>query len=149
MAEQSAAALLEKPSFIKSTVSGMTGFVQGTLTGGIIGAAGGAIIAGILAAFTGGLGAIGGALIGGGVIGALAMGSVGAMAGTMTGVVKSREASQPSAQDVVNVAKVAFSQGVIVGHTMSQNPELVQEENKWRDKVARERSQQPTTPQVH
>ena len=132
-----------KPSCLTSMVSGATGFIKGAFAGGSVGAIAGAVVAAAAALVGGtGVGLLAGPAAWGAIVGAVALGTVGSMAGTMTGVVRSREAAQVSGDDVVNVAKVAFSQGVSVGANISQMQEVEgaeQEGSKWRDKVTAER----------
>ena len=125
MAQQQNPMLEKKPSFFSSVMSGIGGYVKGAisaaLAGGIGGALIGAVIGGITLA-TGGaatipaaIGAVALSALGGAGIGAAVMAPLGALAGMITGVVKSREAGQPSAKDVINVAKISFAQGVQAG----------------------------------
>lgn len=123
---------MKKPtSFMSSVVSGMTGYVKGMLGGGLLGAVGGALLgaviagAGLAIAGTSGglvpaLGLIAASAGSWAMGGAAAGAAVGGTAGLVTGVVRSREANQPSAQDIVNVAKISFSQGVQVGAHVEQ-----------------------------
>lgn len=126
MADEHPPLMEKKPSFVSSVMSGLGGYVKGAITAGLAGGAGGAVIGAVIAGITlatggaatvaaGALAVAGGALIGAG-IGAAVLAPLGAVAGLVTGVVKSREAGQPSAQDIVNVAKVSFAQGMQVGH---------------------------------
>lgn len=122
--------LPQKASFFSSVMGGIGGYFKGMLAGGVVGAAGGALVGAVIAGFTlltGGVGTLGvaAAVVGaqalsGALIGGSALASIGAIAGAITGVVKTREANQPTAQDVVNVAKISFAQGVAVGHHLEQ-----------------------------
>jgi len=77
-----------------TTIQGMSGAVLGSLSGAATGAFAGASL----------------------------LASIGAWAGLTAGVVKSREANQPSAEDVVNIVKIAHAHGVGVGsHIQLQN----------------------------
>ena len=71
-------------------------------------------------------------------LGALVVGLVGAAAGTITGVVKSREVPQPGMENVANIAKVSFAQGVAVGHSIEQAAH--QGTTKHQDKITTERA---------
>lgn len=133
MAEQQPLELPKKATFVQSVMAGIGGWVKGALSGGIVGAIGGALVgalvggallaAGTVALPATGALAAGAAIVGltaakGAAVGAAALGSIGATAGTITGVMRSREIGQPSAEDVVNVAKISFAQGVAVGHNI-------------------------------
>jgi hypothetical protein len=151
----------KKPSFFRSVMSGIAGYAKGALAGGLVGVIAGGLIGAIAGVFIPGAGeaiaaaiglntgtAIGGAAAlagaaGGAGIGGSILASVGSLAGAVTGVVKSREAATPSAQDVVNVAKISFTQGVAVGHQVGQE----EASSKWRDRIAQQRGAQvtPTT----
>ena len=147
--------LQKKPSFFASMISGVNGWVKGLIAGGLIGAVMGAAIGAVVAlvtgSFEGGIKAaeIGAAALNTAGMSAAFMGSIGSLAGTVTEVVRSREAAMPSGNDIVNVAKISYAQGIATGHAISQQQEAV-EQTKWRDKVSQERAgavQQP--PQVH
>ena len=71
-------------------------------------------------------------------IGAATLGLIGAAAGTITGVVKSREVPQPGMENVANIAKVSFAQGVAVGHSIEQAAH--QGTTKHQDKITTERA---------
>jgi|GEM_PF-4795429 len=145
------AELPKRPSFIGSVMSGIGGWIKGALSGGLVGALGGALVGAIvggvgLALATGaapltlaaGAIAVGLSAATGAGIGAAALGAVGAVAGTVTGVVRSREAGQPSAEDVVNVAKISFAQGVAVGHNIEHAAHT--QGNKHTTKVTTDRA---------
>lgn len=141
--------MAERPSFIKSVMSGIVGFVDGVIAGGLIGAVGGAIVGAIYAVVTGDVANAGTIATESAALSGTLMGSVGGVAGAMTGVVKSREAGVPSAQDITNAVNIAFAQGVGVGHNIAQVQQIEEtqalakmrgEENKWRDKIAAERT---------
>lgn len=114
-----------KPTFAQSVVSGIAGAAKGAISGSITGAIGGAFVGaalGGLAVATGGaagvlaaLATIGSATLGSSVIGAAVFAPIGALAGLVTNVVKSRETRSPTATDMANVAKISFAQGVQVG----------------------------------
>ena len=133
MAEQN------KPSFFSSTMSGIGGYFKGAIAGALVGAAALAAITGILAltplATAGAIGIA--AAWGAGIFG-----SVGAVAGATTGVVKSREVAQVDAQDVVNVANIAFAQGLVTGHEITaENPKAAAlESKKFRELVDKQRA---------
>lgn len=135
-----------KPSFFSTTLSGITGSIKGALTGLAVGAALGAAIGATIAVATVGFGIP--ALLGGAILGAqyvgIPMGVIGAMSGTMTGVVTSREQGSPTAGDMMNVAKMAYSQGVSVGRQMEQEQGKGQESTKWRDRYAQEQAAKAT-----
>jgi hypothetical protein len=147
-----------KPGFLSSMMSGIKGWVKGAIAGGVIGLIAGAVIGGVVAlinpvagaevfalttAETASLGAATITVIGTALAGASALGSLGGLAGAMTEVVRSREAAQPSAQDIVGVAKMSFAQGVAVGHNIAQQqqqeqagPSFVERENQRRAAAA-------------
>jgi hypothetical protein len=129
---------IKKPSFLGSVMSGITGYFKGAVAGGAVGAIGGAIVGGAIALLTVGAAELVGAALLGALIGGGTLAAIGSVAGAMTGVIKHRE-TLPSANDVVNVAKVSFVQGVATGHSMSQAQALEENAGKWREKVARER----------
>lgn len=139
--------LPKKPSFFASVASGIGGFIKGTLAGGFMGVIGGGLIGALaiaVGAIMGGpltIAAVGASALLGATIGASALATVGAAAGTMTSVVRSREAGQPTAEDVVNVAKISFAQGVSV--SMMQGAALAQQQPETthnRDKLAAQRA---------
>src|SRR5262245_20877852 len=101
----------DKPSFFHSMRSGISGFSKGLFAGGAVGALNGLVVGAILAIFSGP-----GVILGSIATGIALFASVGAFSGTVTEVVRSREAHQVSGQDVANVANIAFAQGVQVGH---------------------------------
>ena len=119
-----------KPSFSTSVLSGVGGYIKGAITAAIAGGIGGAIIGaalGGLALATGGaasiglaFGAIASSAISGSIVGAAILAPLGALAGLVTGVVRSRETASPTAKDIVNVAKISFSQGVHVGSQLEK-----------------------------
>ncbi len=119
-----------KPSFVSSVLSGVGGYIKGAIAAGIAGGVGGAIVGaalGGLALATGGASTIGLALaavasstVSGAVMGAAILAPLGALAGLITGVVRSREPEQASAKDIINVAKISFAQGVQVGAKMEK-----------------------------
>jgi hypothetical protein len=149
--------ITRRPSFLSSMTSGIGGFFKGMLSGGVIGAVGGALLAlaalgitavtgvDVLDAAVPLLGDVGiGAVIGataatGAAIGGSALATVGAAAGTVTGVVKSREEGLPRAEDIVNVAKISFAQGVAVGHNIEHSAHQ-QQAGKHAEKVTAERA---------
>lgn len=148
MAEQQPLELPKKPSFAGSVMAGIGGWIKGALSGGIVGAIAGAVVGAVV----GGIGlaiaanpvtlaagalAVGATALTGAGIGAAALGSIGSVAGTVTGVVKSREVGQPTAEDVVNVAKISFAQGVAVGHNIEH---AAHTQGKHADKVTSERA---------
>jgi len=119
---------IKRPSFFSSVRSGITGFVKGSIAGGLLGIISGVLVGAAIAAISlatvanpiGFVAAMGmGAYIGG-----TSLAFIGAAAGTMTGVVRSREAGQPTANDVVNVAKISFAQGVAVGHNIEHSQQM-------------------------
>ena len=138
-----------KPSFMRSTLSGMLGTLKGALVGGGVGAAIGAVVGIGVAIASGGLALP--ALAFGAIVGAqlfaLPMALVGALSGTVTGVVQSREAAQPSANDMVNVAKIAYAQGVSVGRQQTLEQEVdATETTQWRDRHAKEQAAKAIAP---
>ncbi len=123
-----------KPTFMESTLGGIKGTVKGLIAGGAIGAATGGVAGVVLGIFAPPLMpllALGGALIGGATLG-----SIGSLAGTVTGVVQTRESKRPEAQDVVNIANMAFAQGVDAGQQMAQA------RGGFVDRIAAERASQ-------
>lgn len=133
-------------SFTSSLTSGISGFVKGTLAGGTIGAIGGAVVGGVIGLIGGPAGAIAGATTGA-LVGGSVLAGIGSLAGTVTGVVQSREGNHPSADDVVSVAKVTFAQGVSVGQQMAQEQAAAQSNFAAKIKEQRERAAQQ--PQRH
>lgn len=146
--------LKPRPSFASSVMSGIGGFFKGALTGGIagslIGGLVGAVVAGVALVATGGLAGVPAALaaigasagawaLGGGAVGA----TLGSGAGMVAGVVKSREENQPSAQDIVNVAKISFSQGAMVGQAVEKHNQ------KHREMENRRRTAKANTAEHH
>lgn len=135
----------KKPSFLSSVMSGIAGSVKGALAGGAVGAAMGALAGAAIAAATGGLAlpVIGlGALVGAEVVG-VTMAAVGALSGTVTGVVASREPVQPTVNEAVNIAKVSYAQGMSRGLEMAKEqdgPADGKSANQWRDKVTQEQA---------
>jgi hypothetical protein len=106
---------MAKPSFIGSLMAGVTGSVKGAVALGVIGIAIAAPIGALLGAMGIGAATAGAGLALGTAIGVSMIG-VGSSIGAIVGVVKSREAAAPSGEDIVNVAKISFAQGVAVGH---------------------------------
>lgn len=142
----------KKPSFLKTMFNGAKGYVKGLLAGGAVGAISGAAIGAIIALVTGNIASVGEVVLEGIKFGTLALGSIGAMAGTMTEVVRTREAAQVSGQEVANVAKIALAQGIGIGHQIAQAEaqEAAQAGTKFRDKIAQERATRGTAQQqVH
>lgn len=130
----------KKPSFFDSTLKGIIGSVSGMLTGAGVGAILGASAGAVIALATGGFPAIGaGAMLGASLVGTT-MAAVGMVSGTVTGVVASREAAQPTAADMMNVAKMAYSQGVSAGRQLEQEQSKGDETTKWRDRHAQEQA---------
>ena len=143
------------PSFVSSTVSGITGFVKGALAGGGIGGIGGALVGALMVAVSAAIFsnpltwlAVGAGAAASAGIGASALGAIGAAAGTITGVMRSREANQPSAQDMVNIAKISFAQGVSVGHNI-EHAAQVQHGTKHRDEVKTQRANAAVMAESH
>jgi hypothetical protein len=140
----------KKPSFLSSVMSGIAGSVKGALAGGAVGALMGAVAGAAIAAATGGLAlpviALG-ALVGAEVVG-VTMAAVGALSGTVTGVVTSREAVQPASNDIANVAKVSYSQGVSRGLEIAKEqdgPADGKSATQWRDKATQEQASRAVT----
>jgi hypothetical protein len=143
MAEES------KPSFFRSTLSGIAGTFKGALAGAGVGAVMGAVLGAGFAVATGGFGLAAiafGAIVGAELL-AIPMSIVGALSGTVTGVVTSRETAQPSAGDMMNVAKIAYAQGVSVGRQLEQEQGQGTETTKWRDRHAQEQAAKAVAPQ--
>ena len=132
-----------KPSFFKSMMEGIKGYVKGALAGGVVGVISGAAVGALLGAV--GLVSLstGAAAIAGAIWVGSAMAGVGALSGTVTGVVRSREAANPSAQDVLGVAKATFAQGVAVGQQMGQAQAVEAQEQgtRWQDRERQRRAQ--------
>jgi hypothetical protein len=118
-----------KPTFFQSMMSGIKGWTKGLFAGGAVGAATGLIVGAIIGLLPGV--ALATAAAYGLGYGTLLFASVGATSGAVTEVVRSREAHQVSGQDVTNVAKIAFAQGVSVGQqvTLAQADEAHKEAN--------------------
>lgn len=134
-----------KPSFFSSVMSGIKGFVKGAFTGGFVGALVGGLIGAGLSAMTGGLAApmvLLGAIGTGATFGGVVFSSIGSVAGAFTEVIRSREPQQPSAQDIVNIANIAFAQGVAA--SQHYNLDVDERSTKFRDRLAAERNQEPT-----
>ncbi len=152
----------EKKSFLDSTTDGMWGFIKGALTGGVIGALAGAAIAGIAALVFPGVGEVLGAAITGqaatlskvgvtlvgGLVGASTFGAIGGYSGMATEVIRGRESTQISGQDVANVAKISYAQGMMVGHNIAQEQQA-EVTTKFRDKVAQQRAQTQQAQKTH
>jgi hypothetical protein len=142
--------LPKKASFFSSVMSGIGGYFKGMLAGGVVGAVGGALVGAVIAGITlatGGVATagiaaalIGGQALTGALIGGSALASIGAIAGAITGVVKSREANQPTAEDVVNVAKISFAQGVAVGHNLEHAQHHQQGKGQHADRYLKEKA---------
>jgi hypothetical protein len=153
----------QKPSFMRSMISGIAGYAKGAIAGGLVGALAGAAIGGVIALFspeagieifkaiaTAGtqvpalgataIGAIGGALSGGAVLA-----SIGAFTGAITGVVKSREVAQQDLQQVADIAKASFAQGMAMGQELEQQ----RSKTPWQDRIAAERTQTQSGPTLH
>lgn len=100
------------------------GFIKTALTGGVIGGLLGGLIAGA-AMLVGGaplaLAGIGASALAGGAIGAAILAPIGALSGMVTGIVRSREANQPTAQDIINVANISLAQGINVGRHIERD----------------------------
>lgn len=131
---------MAKTSFMGSVIEGAAGAVKGAIGLGLLGAAIGAIVGVAL----GGFGLMGvPSIIAGLGTGAMTGGIMGANAGSflgaITGIVKSREANAPEAQDVVNVAKISFAQGVQVGQ--QHGAEIAHSHSPHAERIAAERAQ--------
>lgn len=122
-------------SFTESVASGMSGWLKGMLYGGAMGAIGGAVIYGLMALMTGGTSAVAGAAIAGMIQMGIIGGGLGATAGLVTGVVKSRETGG-SAEEMAHVANVSFTQGVAVGQQAQQG-----QSTYFRDMIEKQRAQ--------
>lgn len=164
----------EKKSFLGSVMDGIGGFIKGAFTGGAIGAIGGAAIAAVgalvfpgaaetlLTAITASTGAgaavatnaianvgiVGLSTITGAVAGASTFGAVGGYSGMATEVIRGREAGQVSGEDVANVAKISYAQGVMVGHNIAQEQQA-EVSTKFRDKVMQQRAQTQQAQKTH
>lgn len=107
---------MARPTFFSSVLSGITGAVKGAIGVGVLGAAAGVIVGVGLGAFAA---AGAGTMAAGAVLGAISGGitgvEIGTVLGAITGIVKSRETDPPEAQDIVNLAKISFAQGVSTG----------------------------------
>jgi hypothetical protein len=131
----------QKPSFLSSMWSGVKGYVKGGLVGAGLGILLGAAVGALVGTFfpidfvtaTGEAikiaGTASGAAFGAGALGTV-FGSIGALSGMATDVVRSREMGQPTANDIVNVAKVSYAQGIATGHAIAQEQEQQQGEQK-------------------
>ena len=132
--------MADKPSFFSSLTAGAIGMVKGTLALGIIGAlvgsgvgaiagasgllAGTAVLAdaaavGLSATFTG-------AVLGSALFAQLGS-SLGGIAGAVTGVMQNREQHGADAQDVTNIANMAFAQGIEAGRSQHVSEQSKQE----------------------
>jgi len=100
-----------KPSFFSSVVSGIKGYFKGIVAGGVVGAITGGIVGVVIAIAT----ANPLAIVGAAVMGGMFFAGIGAIAGTTTEVVRSRQQAYHSAADTATVADIAFSQGVAMG----------------------------------
>ncbi|MFO0388413.1 MAG: hypothetical protein ACK502_01645 [Alphaproteobacteria bacterium] len=168
----------KKTSFLDSTTDGMWGFVKGALTGGAIGAIGGAAVAAVVAliapdmigsllasgsvatgevgaaavagatAVSLGAGPVATASVIGGSVGGAILSTVGGFSGMATEVIRGREAAQVSGEDVANVAKISYAQGVMVGHNIAQEQQA-EVSTKFRDKVAQQRTQAQQAQKTH
>lgn len=140
----------EKPSFLSSVVSGAKGWVKGLLAGGVVGVVTGGLVGVVVGVATGGFGiaALGAAGVGAYVGGSI-LGSIGSLAGTVTEVVRSREAGQPSANDILNVAKVSYAQGIATGHALSQQQQQEAEQTAFRDRIIKERAAAAQSQIIH
>ena len=144
---------LEQPkptSFLRSTWEGIKGFFKGGIVGGGIGAIGGTVVGAAIAlvgaffmpgAITWGLGGVGGAAVFGAALGSLSLATIGMPAGVIAGVVKSREAAQPSAGALVNALNMAHQHGELVGQQQVVQQLMAQQQQQqaahtvsWQDK---------------
>ncbi|MFW0776616.1 MAG: hypothetical protein ACN2B6_02730 [Rickettsiales bacterium] len=133
-------------SFIESVSAGIRGYAKGLLVGGATGAVAGAVVGAIAVAVTGGglgLAALGAGALTGALSAGAAFAAIGAIAGLATDVVRSREKNQVSAEDVTNVANIAFAQGLAMGHDRAMNsPETsAAESRKFREMIEQQRAQ--------
>lgn len=124
-----------RPSFLRSTWEGAKGAIKGLIAGGTFGAAVGAAGGAALAAM-GFLGAIPVAAATGAVVLGGVFASVGAFSGTMTGVVRSREAATVPIEDAVKAVQVSLAQGMAIEQMRAQAMD-----GKWQEKIATERKQ--------
>lgn len=140
----------QKPSFFSSVLSGIKGWAKGWLAGGVVGlalgaalgAAAGLVIPGMAEFASSTIGSNVGAVLGGATVGAATLAAgfsgIGSLAGMATEVVRSREAAQPSASDITNVAKISYAQGIATGHAIAQQQEA--EQTTFRDKEMQRRA---------
>ena len=109
--------MADKASFFSSLMAGISGFVKGTIALGIVGALVGATGGAIIGAFSAEAGAVAATAI----AGAINTGAIGAMLGSTFGpivsILQSREQGAVDGQDVVNVANMAFAQGMQAGRS--------------------------------
>lgn len=148
-----------KPSFFRSMMMGVGGYIKGTIEAGIVGILAGAAIGAVAGALfpaaiatsiaalaasggitatgalTAGTAAIYGAIAGGTIGGGL-LSSIGALSGTFTSVIKSRETAKPAAEEIAHVANAAFVQGMVTGQQAAQE----QQSTHFRDRIAQERA---------
>jgi hypothetical protein len=131
----------QKPSFFSSVVSGIGGWFKGLFSGGVVGAIGGGLLLTALA--VGGAliagnpvtwALAGGAALSGATIGASVIAPIGALAGAVTGVVKNREAANPSAGELVNALNMAHQHGQMVGVQQG----VAMSKNHWRNRISQE-----------
>lgn len=136
----------KKTGFVRSTISGVVGFFKGALAGGAVGAAMGAVLGAGIAVLSGGLApaVIAASATTYAVATAAITATLGSFSGMMTEVVKSRESTQLSTDDVVNAVKVAYAQGIEVGHTMEKEKGTYHQ-----DRLAKERASAAITAQSH
>lgn len=103
---------MQKPSFTSSLIAGAVGFAEGLLVLGLVGA----IAGGGVGAILGATGLLAGEILGGAMVGAINTGliaaSIGATVGPIVGVIQHRESASVDTQDVINVANIAFAQGM-------------------------------------
>jgi hypothetical protein len=121
-----------KPSFFNSMMSGINGYAKGFFAGGAVGALSGLVVGAVIAIFAGPA-----AILGGIAYGAAFFAGIGALSGTVTEVVRSRETQQVSGQDAATTANVAFAQGVTVG----RNLEVADTQRKFQEAEAKRRAE--------
>lgn len=137
------------PTFLQSVASGIKGFIKGGLAGAAVGIAVGGVVGAAAGLLLSGLSLVLPAIGLGAYFGGAILGSIGALAGLTTEVVRSRESASPSANDIVNVAKVSYAQGIATGHGLAQEQQAGQS-TQWQDRENQRRAaNQSQTPTVH
>jgi hypothetical protein len=126
-----------QPGFGSLMLSGVQGYFKGAIIGASIGAAGGALIGlaiGLLVPpilIT--------SVVSGATLGGLSFGTIGSLAGGMTGIITKSREGQMSGEEAAKAVKIAYAQGLERGQSRAEEP--LQETTRWRDKYAKEKSE--------